>query len=39
MPSDKLQKDLKAIGDQMVKEWLEKAGADGKTIVDAYNKM
>src|SRR5690606_33742267 len=39
MPSDSLQKELKAVGDQMVKEWVEKAGADGKTIVDAYNKM
>lgn len=39
MPSASLQKELKAVGDQMVKEWLEKAGADGKAIVDAYNKM
>jgi TRAP-type C4-dicarboxylate transport system substrate-binding protein len=39
MPGEKLQSELQAIGAQMVKEWLEKAGANGKTIVDAYNKM
>lgn len=35
-PSDVLRKDLVAIGDRMTKEWLEKTGADGKAILDAY---
>jgi len=39
MPSDTLSKELQAIGDTMVEEWLDKAGADGKTIADAYNEM
>jgi TRAP-type C4-dicarboxylate transport system substrate-binding protein len=39
MPSDTLSKELQAIGDEMVEEWLDKAGADGKAIADAYNKM
>jgi TRAP-type C4-dicarboxylate transport system substrate-binding protein len=39
MPGDTLSKELQAIGDEMVEEWLDKAGADGKAIADAYNKM
>jgi TRAP-type C4-dicarboxylate transport system substrate-binding protein len=39
MPSDTLSKELQAIGDEMVVEWLDKAGTDGKTIADAYSKM
>ena len=35
-PSDLLRKDLLTIGDKMTKEWLEKSGADGKAILDAY---
>ena len=38
-PSAGLQAELQKIGDTMVKEWVEKAGANGKTIVDSYNKM
>ncbi|PHP68691.1 C4-dicarboxylate ABC transporter substrate-binding protein [Zhengella mangrovi] len=34
--SDKLMEGLKAVGATMTKEWLEKAGDDGKAIVDAY---
>jgi hypothetical protein len=26
------------VGDVMLKEWLEKAGPEGKALVDAYNK-
>jgi hypothetical protein len=26
------------VGDTMLKEWLDKAGAEGKALVDAYNK-
>jgi len=34
---DKLTSDLKEIGATMTAEWLEKAGAEGKAIVDAFN--
>ena len=37
-PSPQLKADLKRVGDTMLKEWLEKAGAEGKTLVDAYLK-
>jgi hypothetical protein len=29
---------MKKVGDVMLKEWLDKAGAEGKALVDAYNK-
>lgn len=35
-PSPKLKSDLKAFGETMTKEWLAKAGPDGKAIIDAY---
>jgi TRAP-type C4-dicarboxylate transport system substrate-binding protein len=38
-PSPQLKSDLGKVGDTMLKEWLEKAGADGKAVVDAYRKM
>ncbi len=34
-----LREDLKKIGETMTNEWLEKAGADGKKIVDAFKAM
>ena len=37
-PSVELAGGLKKVGDTMLSEWLEKAGADGKSIVDAYRK-
>lgn len=37
-PSAQLKADMKKIGDVMIKEWLEKAGPEGKAIVDAYLK-
>ncbi|MEO6292143.1 MAG: TRAP transporter substrate-binding protein [Burkholderiaceae bacterium] len=37
-PSAALKADLKKVGDVMLKEWLEKAGPDGQSIVDAYRK-
>ncbi|NBQ91254.1 MAG: C4-dicarboxylate ABC transporter substrate-binding protein [Betaproteobacteria bacterium] len=37
-PSAALKADLKKVGDTMLKEWLDKAGAEGKAIVDAYNR-
>jgi hypothetical protein len=33
-----LKAELKKIGDTMLKEWLEKAGPEGKQLVDAYLK-
>ena len=38
-PSDKLRADFMSIGDQMTKEWLERAGDDGKAVVDSYKAM
>jgi TRAP-type C4-dicarboxylate transport system substrate-binding protein len=37
-PSPQLKADLKAVGDTMLKEWVEKAGPEGKALVDAFNK-
>ena len=38
-PSQQLQDELRAIGKTMVKEWLDEAGADGKAVIDNFNKM
>ena len=35
-PSPQLKADMAKVGDTMLKEWLEKAGPEGKTLVDAY---
>jgi TRAP-type C4-dicarboxylate transport system substrate-binding protein len=37
-PSTQLKADLKKVGDTMLNDWLAKAGADGKAVVDAYRK-
>ena len=37
-PSAALKADMAKVGDTMLKEWSEKAGADGKAIVDAFKK-
>ncbi len=37
-PSPQLKADMKKVGDTMLKEWLDKAGADGKALIDAFNK-
>ncbi len=37
-PSAQLKADMKKVGDVMLKEWLEKAGPEGKTLIDAYLK-
>jgi hypothetical protein len=29
---------MKKVGDTMLKEWLDRSGAEGKALVDAYNK-
>ena len=38
-PSDQLKSDMQGFGTTMTEEWLESAGANGKTIVDAYKAM
>jgi TRAP-type C4-dicarboxylate transport system substrate-binding protein len=38
-PTAQLKTDLGKVGDTMLKEWLDKAGADGKAVIDAYRKM
>ncbi len=37
-PPPQLKTDMAKVGDTMLKEWLDKAGADGKALVDAYRK-
>jgi len=37
-PSAQLKADMKKVGDTMLKEWLEKSGAEGKALVDVYNR-
>lgn len=37
-PSAELKAGMAAVGDTMLKEWLQKAGPDGQAIVDAYKK-
>jgi TRAP-type C4-dicarboxylate transport system substrate-binding protein len=38
-PSAQLKADMKKVGDTMLKDWLDKAGPEGKQLVDAYRKM
>jgi TRAP-type C4-dicarboxylate transport system substrate-binding protein len=38
-PSADLTAGFKKVGDQMLGDWLKKAGADGKAVVDAFRKM
>ena len=35
-PSAQLMTDMRKVGDTMLKEWLDKAGPEGKAVVDAY---
>jgi TRAP-type C4-dicarboxylate transport system substrate-binding protein len=37
-PPAQLTSDLKKVGDTLLKEWLEKAGPDGKALIDAYRR-
>ena len=37
-PSAQLKADMKKVGDTMLKEWLDKAGAEGQSLVDAFRK-
>jgi TRAP-type C4-dicarboxylate transport system substrate-binding protein len=36
--ADGLKRELKAVGERMTADWLQQAGADGKTVIDAYLK-
>ena len=38
-PSAKLKEGLAKVGDTLTADWLKKAGADGKAVIDAYKKM
>jgi TRAP-type transport system periplasmic protein len=37
-PPPALSADMKKVGDTILKEWLDKAGPDGKALIDAYRK-
>ncbi|RYF80567.1 MAG: C4-dicarboxylate ABC transporter substrate-binding protein [Comamonadaceae bacterium] len=37
-PPPQLKADMAKVGDTMLNEWLAKAGADGKALIDAYRK-
>ena len=37
-PPPQLSADMKKVGETMLKEWLDKAGPEGKQLVDAYRK-
>jgi TRAP-type C4-dicarboxylate transport system substrate-binding protein len=37
-PPAQLKADMKKVGDVMLKEWLDKAGPEGKALIDAFNK-
>ena len=37
-PTPQLKADLKKVGETMLKEWLDKAGPEGKALIDAFNK-
>ena len=38
-PSDQLVADFKTIGETMTNDWFEKAGDEGKSVVESYNSM
>lgn len=38
-PPAALTADMKKVGETMLKEWLDKAGAEGQAVIDAYKKM
>ncbi len=37
-PSAQLKADMKKVGDVMLKEWLEKAGPEGRQLIDAFTR-
>ncbi len=38
-PPPQLTADMKKVGETLLKEWLDKAGAEGQAVVDAYRKL
>jgi TRAP-type C4-dicarboxylate transport system substrate-binding protein len=38
-PPPALKADMKKVGDTLLQEWLQKAGPEGRALVDAYQKM
>jgi TRAP-type C4-dicarboxylate transport system substrate-binding protein len=38
-PSDQLAADFRAMGEEMMNEWLERTGDQGRTVIDAYKAM
>jgi TRAP-type transport system periplasmic protein len=37
-PPAALNADMKKVGDTLLKEWLDKSGAEGKQLIDAFKK-
>jgi TRAP-type C4-dicarboxylate transport system substrate-binding protein len=37
-PSPQLKADMAKVGETLLKEWLDKAGPEGKALIDAFNK-
>ena len=37
-PTPQLKADMAKVGETLLKEWLDKAGPEGKALVDAYRK-
>jgi TRAP-type C4-dicarboxylate transport system substrate-binding protein len=37
-PSAQLRADMRRVGDTILKEWLDRAGAEGKALLDAYRR-
>ena len=38
-PPAQLKSDMQKVGETMLKEWIDKAGPEGKALVDAYRKL
>ncbi len=38
-PSPQLKEDMRKVGETMLQGWLEKAGPEGRSMIDAYKKM
>ena len=39
VPSEQLTADMRKVGNYMLAEWLRKAGADGRKVIDSYRAM
>ena len=38
-PSPELAAGFRKIGEQLTEDWLKRAGAEGRAVIDAYKKM